>query len=127
MTPEAITLLFWEARKAFPPLEGKPLDDDLTTIRETLLPILMEIPLQSTWGGSTPSRQSSRTQGGTPPTMAAVHLFARAACHSTIRILPTMHSPSSESTGKQSTVPDSTIMPSTKRPSTAQPSSSSPR
>ncbi len=44
MTPKAITLLFREARETFPPLEGKPLDDDLTTIRETLLPILMEIP-----------------------------------------------------------------------------------
>ncbi len=32
MTPEAITLLFREAREAFPPLEGKPSDDDLTTI-----------------------------------------------------------------------------------------------
>jgi hypothetical protein len=44
MTPKAITLLFQEARKAFPPLEGKPLDNDLTTIWETLLLILMEIP-----------------------------------------------------------------------------------
>jgi len=44
MTPNAITLLFKEARDAFPPLEGKPTDDDLLSIRETLLPILMEIP-----------------------------------------------------------------------------------
>ena len=44
MTPDAITLLFKEARDAFPPLEGKPTDDDLLSIRETLLPILMEIP-----------------------------------------------------------------------------------
>ena len=44
MTPSAITLLFKEARDAFPPLEGKPTDDDLLSIRETLLPILMEIP-----------------------------------------------------------------------------------
>ncbi len=44
MTPKAITLLFQEACEAFPPLKGKPLDDNLTTIRETLLPILMEIP-----------------------------------------------------------------------------------
>jgi hypothetical protein len=44
MTPDAITLLFKEARDTFPPIEGKPTDDDLLTIRETLLPILMEIP-----------------------------------------------------------------------------------
>ena len=44
MTPKAITLLFREAREAFPPLEGKPSDNSLTTIKETLLPILMEIP-----------------------------------------------------------------------------------
>ncbi len=44
MTPKAITLLFRGVRKAFPPLDGKPLDNNLTTIRETLLPILVEIP-----------------------------------------------------------------------------------
>ena len=44
MRPDAITLLFKEARDAFPPLEGKPTDDDLLSIRETLLLILMEIP-----------------------------------------------------------------------------------
>ncbi len=43
MTPDAITLLFKEARDTFPPIEGKPSDDDLLMIRETLLPILMEI------------------------------------------------------------------------------------
>jgi hypothetical protein len=50
MTPKAITLLFWEAHKAFPPLKGKPLDNNLTTIRETLLPILMEIPYDQLGG-----------------------------------------------------------------------------
>ncbi len=44
MTPEAITLLFKEARDTFPPFEGKPTDDDLLSIWEMLLPILMEIP-----------------------------------------------------------------------------------
>jgi hypothetical protein len=39
MMLKAITLLFREAHKAFPPLEGKPSDDNLTTIWETLLPI----------------------------------------------------------------------------------------
>ena len=50
MTPKAITLLFREAHEAFPPLEGKPSDDNLTTIRETLLPILMEIPYDQLGG-----------------------------------------------------------------------------
>jgi hypothetical protein len=59
MTPNAITLLFRKAREAFPPFEGKPTDNDLTAIRETLLPILMEIPYNQL-GGSTPSRPSSQ-------------------------------------------------------------------
>ena len=50
MSPNAITLLFKEARDAFPPLEGKPTDDDLLSIRETLLPILMEIPYDQLGG-----------------------------------------------------------------------------
>jgi hypothetical protein len=44
MTPNAITLLFKEARDSFPPIKGKPTDDDLTLIQEMLLSILMEIP-----------------------------------------------------------------------------------
>jgi hypothetical protein len=44
MTPDAITRLFKEAYDTFPPLEGKPTDDDLLAIREMLLPLLMVIP-----------------------------------------------------------------------------------
>jgi hypothetical protein len=44
MTPDVITRLFKEAYDAFPPLEGKPTDDDLLAIREALLPLLMVIP-----------------------------------------------------------------------------------
>jgi hypothetical protein len=44
MTPDAITRLFKEAYDTFPPLEGKPTDDDLLAIREALLPLLMVIP-----------------------------------------------------------------------------------
>ena len=44
MTPEAITRLFKEAYDTFPPLKGKPTNDDLLAIRETLLPLLMVIP-----------------------------------------------------------------------------------
>jgi hypothetical protein len=44
MTPNAITLLFKEARDTFPPIKGKPTDDNLQSIRKKILPILMEIP-----------------------------------------------------------------------------------
>jgi hypothetical protein len=44
MMPNAITLLFKEAYDSFPPLEGKPMDDNLLSIRETILPLLMVIP-----------------------------------------------------------------------------------
>ncbi len=50
MTPNAITLLFKEARDSFPPIDGKPTDDDLLSIRETLLLILMEIPYDQLGG-----------------------------------------------------------------------------
>jgi hypothetical protein len=50
MTPNAITLLFKEARDTFPPIEGKPTDNDLQSIREKLLPILMEIPYDQLGG-----------------------------------------------------------------------------
>jgi hypothetical protein len=44
MTANAITCLFKEAHDAFPPLKGKPSNNDLLAIRETLLPLLMVIP-----------------------------------------------------------------------------------
>ena len=44
MNADAITRLFKEAYNTFPPLEGKPTNDDLLAIRETLLPLLMVIP-----------------------------------------------------------------------------------
>jgi len=44
MTPDAITRLFKEAYDSFPPLEGKPTDNDLLAIREARLPLLMVIP-----------------------------------------------------------------------------------
>ncbi len=48
--PDTITLLFKEAQDSFPPIKGKPTDDDLLLIRETLLPILMEIPYNQLGG-----------------------------------------------------------------------------
>jgi hypothetical protein len=50
MTPNAITLLFKEAQDSFPPIKGKPTDDDLLSIWETLLPILMDIPYDKLGG-----------------------------------------------------------------------------
>jgi hypothetical protein len=44
MTPDAITRLFKEAHDNFPPLKGKPSDNNLLAIWETLLPLLMVIP-----------------------------------------------------------------------------------
>jgi hypothetical protein len=44
MTPDAITRLFKEAHDASPPLKGKPSNNDLLAILETLLPLLMVIP-----------------------------------------------------------------------------------
>jgi hypothetical protein len=44
MNPDAITRLFKEAYDTFPPLKGKPTNNNLLAIWETLLPLLMEIP-----------------------------------------------------------------------------------
>jgi hypothetical protein len=44
MMPDTITPLFKEAYDAFPPLKGKPSDDDLLAIREALLPLVMVFP-----------------------------------------------------------------------------------
>ena len=44
MMPDAITRLFKEAYDTFPPLEGKPTDDDLLAIQECILSLLMVIP-----------------------------------------------------------------------------------
>jgi hypothetical protein len=43
MNPDAITHLFKEAYNTSPPPEGKPTNEDLLTIRETLLPLLMVV------------------------------------------------------------------------------------
>jgi hypothetical protein len=50
MMPDAITLLFKEARDSFPPIKGKRTDEDLLSIWEMLLPILMEIPYDQLGG-----------------------------------------------------------------------------
>ncbi len=50
MTPAEITLLFKEAYDSSPPIEGKPTDDDLLSIKETILPLLMVIPYDQLGG-----------------------------------------------------------------------------
>ncbi len=51
MTLEAITLLVLkEATEAFTVIKGKPSDDDILSIRKTLLPLLMDIPFNLVGG-----------------------------------------------------------------------------
>ncbi len=50
MNADTITRLFKEAYDTFPPLEGKPTNNDLLAIRETLLPLLMVIPYDQLLG-----------------------------------------------------------------------------
>lgn len=44
MTPEEITTLFATAATSFQPIAGQPTDDDLTTLRDILYPLLLDIP-----------------------------------------------------------------------------------
>ncbi len=50
MTPDTITCLFKEAYNTFPPLKGKPTNDNLLAIRRTLLLLLMVIPYDQLQG-----------------------------------------------------------------------------
>lgn len=44
MTPEEITALFATAAATFQSVDGQPSDDDITNLRETLYPLLLDIP-----------------------------------------------------------------------------------
>jgi hypothetical protein len=44
MNPDAFACLFNKAYDTLPPLEGKPTNNDLLAIRETLFHLLMVIP-----------------------------------------------------------------------------------
>jgi len=48
MTPEEITALFAAASANFTPIAGNPSDDDLTDMREILMPLLLSIPYDET-------------------------------------------------------------------------------
>jgi hypothetical protein len=50
MNADTITRLFKETNNTFPPLEGKPTDNNLLAIRETLLPLLTVIPYDQLLG-----------------------------------------------------------------------------
>jgi hypothetical protein len=50
MTPDVITLFFKKARDTFPPIKGKPTDNDLQSICKNLLRILMDIPYDQLGG-----------------------------------------------------------------------------
>jgi hypothetical protein len=50
MMPDAIILPFKEACDTFPPIKGKPTDDDLQLIHKKILPILIEIPYDQLGG-----------------------------------------------------------------------------
>ena len=69
MTPDAITRLLKEAYDTFPPLDGKPTNDNLLAIQRTLLPLLMVIPYDQL-GGTHPLWPSSLRPPSTKPTMA---------------------------------------------------------
>ena len=88
MTPEAITHLFNLAYDSFPPLEGKPSDDDLLAIQEALLPLLMVIPYDQL-NGIHSLTASSRKPSGTRPNMATPNSYITHASLSMIKTLPT--------------------------------------
>jgi hypothetical protein len=50
MNADTIIRLFKEAYNTFPPLKGKPTNNNLLAIRETLLPLLMVIPFDQLLG-----------------------------------------------------------------------------
>ncbi len=44
MTPKEITAAFATATATFQPIVGQPTDDNLTSLREILYPLLLDIP-----------------------------------------------------------------------------------
>jgi hypothetical protein len=115
MTPDAITRLFKEAYAydTFPPLEGKPTDDDLLAIRECILPLLMVIPYDQLEG------IHSLTAILTNQSMAMPRLFVPSASPSTIKTSPMTPRQSSEFVRRRPTNPASMTTPVMKRPNVA--------
>jgi hypothetical protein len=122
MMPDVITLLFKEVRDTFPPIKGKPSDDNLLLVRETLLPILLEIPFNQLGGVHSltailmdPTRYAADHGGAT--------FVVPSACPSTMAALPTMPPRSFASARNWPIKPALTTTPVTRRPSKGPPNS----
>ena len=120
MTPEAITRLFKEAYDTFPPLEGKPTDNDLFAIRETLLPLLMIIPYDQLNGIHSLTAILAEA-AKMKPNMATPNPYVPPASPSMIKTSPMTPRQSSVFVQRWPTNPASMSTPVTKRPSVALP------
>ncbi len=78
MAPDAITLLFKEAYDSFPPIEGKPTNDNLLAIREAILPLLMVIPYNLLTGVH--SLTAFLMEAGKYEAYHGNHTFVRPSC-----------------------------------------------
>ncbi len=87
MCPDAITLLFKDAFEVFPPIKGKPTDDDLFANREVLLPLLVIIPFDAV-GGVHSLHSSWIKSSMLLPTRVSCSCAPR-AFHSMMQTLPT--------------------------------------
>ncbi len=113
MTPDATNHLFKEAYDTYPPLEGKPTDDDLLAIKECLRPLLMVISYDQLKGIHRPP--------STKLNMATPNSYVPSASPSTIKTMPTMPHQSSGFVHRRPINPASMTTPITKRPSVALP------
>ena len=122
MTPNTITRLFKEANDTFPPLKGKPTNNNLLVIQRTLLSSPHGHPLRPI--GGTHSLVAILTKAAT---YGADHgnknLYVLNASLSMMIPSPTMPRQSSEFMQRQPTNPASTILPVTRQPNGASPNS----
>jgi hypothetical protein len=122
MTPGAIIRLFKEAYDTFPPLEGKPTDDNLLAIWRTLLPLFMVVPYNQLGGIHsllailTEATKYETDHGNKNSSVPNASLSAMIP-------LPMMPRQSSESVQRQPTNPSLLIMPVMRRPNVASPNS----
>jgi hypothetical protein len=120
--PDAITRLFKEAYDTFPPLEGKPTDNNLLAIQRTLLPLLMVIPYNQL--GGTHSLVAILTEAAKyQADHGNKNLDVPNASLSTMIPSPTTPGQSSKVVQRQPTNPALTILPVTRQPYVALPNS----
>ena len=107
MTPEEITVALKEAAEAFPTLGSRqPEDEDIVSIREALVPLLLRIPFDSAASAGAQKHNlsgliqraavyaSHRSDGATFPTYPALAIYptlADDAKHATIRKAEAIH------------------------------------